>query len=278
MDYNKLQISEFKLDAMVEHAAIVIIAKRGSGKSWVTREILYAKRHIPGGVVISPTDAMNSSYKKFFPDIYIHYNITEDILNKVLVRQQKMMDKQRDKKKQGKKVDASGILVMDDCLAEKKKWSKIQAITTILMNGRHFSLVYILTMQTPIGLAPELRLNFDYVFLLRENSAINRKKLWMNYASMFPTLDIFEKVFAKTTENFCSMVIDNRNQSDDLQKTVFWFKAKDRKFTFGCKAFKDMHKKYYDVNYLQKEHEALLRGTKAFGKKKNEIDFKIEKI
>jgi len=278
MDYNKLQISEFKLDAMVDHAAIVIIAKRGSGKSWVTREILYAKRHIPGGVVISPTDAMNSSYKKFFPDIYIHYNITEDILNKVLVRQQKMMDKQRDKKKQGKKVDASGILVMDDCLAEKRKWSKIQAITTILMNGRHFQLVYILTMQTPIGLAPELRLNFDYVFLLRENSAINRKKLWMNYASMFPTLDIFEKVFAKTTENFCSMVIDNRNQSDDLQKTVFWFKAKERKFTFGCKAFKDMHKKYYDENYLQKEHEALLRGTKAFGKKKNEIDFKIERI
>ena len=278
MDYNKLQISEFKLDAMVDHAAIVIIAKRGSGKSWVTREILYAKRHIPGGVVISPTDAMNSSYKKFFPDIYIHYNITEDILNKVLVRQQKMMDKQRDKKKQGKKVDASGILVMDDCLAEKRKWSKIQAITTILMNGRHFQLVYILTMQTPIGLAPELRLNFDYVFLLRENSAINRKKLWMNYASMFPTLDIFEKVFAKTTENFCSMVIDNRNQSDDLQKTVFWFKAKERKFTFGCKAYKDMQKKYYDENYLQKEHEALLRGTKAFGKKKNEIDFKIERI
>ena len=146
------------------------------------------------------------------------------------------------------------------------------------MNGRHFFLVYILTMQTPIGLTPDLRLNFDYVFLLRENSAINKKKLWQNYASMFPTLDYFEKVFAKTTENFCSMVIDNRSQSDDLQKTVFWFKAKERRFTFGCKSFKDLHKRYYDPNYLLKEHESLLKGTRAFGRKKNEIDFKIERI
>ena len=126
MDYNKLQITEFKLNTMVEHAAIVIIAKRGSGKSWVTRELIYANRHIPGGMVISPTDKMNSSYKKFFPDIYIHYDITEDILNKVLLRQSKMMEKQKTKKKLGKKVDPSGILIMDDCWPREKNGPKFK--------------------------------------------------------------------------------------------------------------------------------------------------------
>lgn len=278
MNQEKLQISEFKLNSIVEHAAIVIIAKRGSGKSWVTRDLLYAKRSIPGGVVISPTDRMNGDYKKFFPDIYIHYNITENILNKILLRQTEMMEKAKTKKKQGKTIDARGILVMDDCLAQKKTWSKIQAITEILMNGRHYLLCYILTMQSPIGLPPDLRLNFDYVFLLKENSAISRKKLWMNYASMFETLPIFEKTFSKVTENFCSMVIDNRKQSDKLSEQVYWYKATERKFTFGCEEFVSLHRKYFDKDYLKKAHEALLNETRTFGKKKNEIDFKIERI
>lgn len=133
-------------------------------------------------------------------------------------------------------------------------------------------------MQTPIGLPPELRLNFDYVFLLKENSAINRKKLWMNYASVFPSLDIFEKVFAKITENFCSMVINNKSISDKIEDQIFWFKAKERKFTFGCKAFKAFHNKYYDKHHAIKNKEALLRGAKTFGRKKNELELRIEKI
>ena len=67
--------------------------------------------------------------------------------------------------KQGKKVDASGILVMDDCLADKGKWAKDPDVMDILMNGRHSKLTYILTMQAPLGLLPDLRFNFDYVFL-----------------------------------------------------------------------------------------------------------------
>ena len=67
MDYNKFQIMEFKLSTMVDHAAIVMIARRGSGKSFVCRDVMYHLRHIPGGAVIAPTDKMNSFYKFFFP-------------------------------------------------------------------------------------------------------------------------------------------------------------------------------------------------------------------
>jgi hypothetical protein len=279
MDYNKLQISEFDLRSMVEYATVVIIAKRGSGKSWVTRDILYANRDIPGGVVIAPTDRMNGDYKKFFPDIYIHYNVTEDILNKVLCRQTKMIEKKERKKKIGKKIDPRGILCMDDCLSSRDIWKKIQAISEILLNGRHYRLVYILTMQEPLGIPPALRLNFDYVFLLKENSTINRKKLYQNYASMFTSQDVFERVFAKTTEDYRAMVIDNRKQVDSIQEQVFWFKAKERKFTFGSKEFRRLHEKYYDKHYLKKQNEQLMEGAKMFGgKKKNDGNYKIEVI
>lgn len=277
MNFNKFQILEFKLEKMVIDPSIVMIAKRGSGKSFITRDIIYHYKHIPGGVVIAPTDRMNSFYKYFFPDLYIHYDIKETILKKILVRQSMMIEKAKDRKKEGKKVDPSGILIMDDCLARKKSWAKDDSIMEILMNGRHYRLTYILTMQTPLGITPDLRLNFDYVFLLKEDSTINKKKLWDNYASMFPSITAFEKVFARCTEDYRSMVIDNRKPSDNIQDKVFWFKAQDRKFSFGSKTFKDMHKKYYDPAFMERKNRALFDGNMLFGgRKRADIDIKVD--
>ena len=75
----KLEIREFKLNNMKDNAAIAMIAKRGSGKSWICRDIIRQKTDIPGGMIISPTDKMNSFYRDFFPDLYIHYDF-EDFL------------------------------------------------------------------------------------------------------------------------------------------------------------------------------------------------------
>lgn len=277
MNYNKFQILEFKLEKMVCDPSIVMIAKRGSGKSFITRDILYHYRHIPGGVVIAPTDRMNSFYRYFFPDLYIHYDIKPEILQKILVRQSMMIEKVKEKKKQGKKVDPSGILIMDDCLARKKSWSKDDSIMEILMNGRHYKLTYILTMQTPLGITPDLRLNFDYVFLLKEDSTINKKKLWDNYASMFPSLEAFEKVFGRCTEDYRAMVIDNRKPSDNIQEKVFWFKAVDRKFSFGSKLFKELHKKYYDPAFVSRKNQAFMNAGNLLGKKRRgEVDIRVD--
>ena len=279
MNFNKLQLLEFKLEKMVIDPSIVMIAKRGSGKSYITRNIIYHYRHIPGGVVIAPTDRMNAFYKYFFPDLYIHYDIKETILQKILIRQSMMIEKSRIKKKQGKKVDPSGILIMDDCLSKKKSWAKDESIMEILMNGRHYRLTYILTMQTPLGITPDLRLNFDYIFLLKEDSTINKKKLWDNYASMFPTVYAFERVFVKCTEDYRSMVIDNRKPSDNIQEKVFWFKAEKKKFSFGSKTFKALHKKYYDPTFMARKNAALFDANALFGRRrKGEVDIKVEMI
>lgn len=277
MNYNKFQILEFELKNMVKDPSIVMIAKRGSGKSYVTRDIIYHYRRIPVGAVIAPTDRMNSFFKPFFPDLYIHYEINADVIKKILMRQSIMIDKERDKKKKGRKVDPSAILIMDDCLSQKKTWAKDQCIIEILMNGRHYRLTYILTMQTPLGITPDLRLNFDYIFLLKEDSAINKKKLWENYASMFPTLAAFERVFSKCTENHRSMVIDNRRPSDNIQEKVFHFKAEEQKFSFGSKEFRNFHDKYYDRQYNKRKNNAFLNAEDIFGKKrKNTNDIKVD--
>ena len=67
----KLPIKEFKVEDMVENPAIVMIAKRGSGKSVVCKSIMKHFSDIPVGVVISKTDRMSCFYGKFFPDSFI---------------------------------------------------------------------------------------------------------------------------------------------------------------------------------------------------------------
>ena len=82
LDGNKsLPIKEFKLDSMCENPAIVMIAKRASGKSWVCRSILKHFRHIPVGLIIAPTEKMANPpfYSDFFPDAYIHYEYKSEL-------------------------------------------------------------------------------------------------------------------------------------------------------------------------------------------------------
>lgn len=277
MNGNKLKITEFKLTSMTGDPAIVLVAARNSGKSYIIRDIMYTLRHKPAGAVISPTDRLSSFYKNFFPDIYIHYDINQSIFTKILTRQFLIEQKQKNKERQGLKIDTSAILVMDDCLSDKKKWAKMQEIAEILLNGRHYHLTYILTMQNPTGIPPELRLNFEFIFLLKEKSSLNIKKIYENYASMFPTRDIFEQAFKSCTENYSCMVINNRI-SGDFTESTFWFKAKERKFTFGSEQFKAKHKKYYDKNHAYRRSAKMLLGDGLLGKKKNDFILNIEKI
>jgi len=63
---NNLPIRKFKLEYMLPNPSIAMIAKRGSGKSWVVRAIIKHFNDIPGGIIISPTDKMSVFYGDFF--------------------------------------------------------------------------------------------------------------------------------------------------------------------------------------------------------------------
>jgi hypothetical protein len=275
-----LPIKEFKLESMCENPAIVMIAKRASGKSWVCRAILKHFKDIPVGIIIAPTEKMANPpfYSDFFPDSYIHYEYRSDIIEKLLYRQDKMIEKQVDKEKLGKKIDPRGFILMDDCLSTKGTWMKDQPVMELLFNGRHYRLMYLLTMQFPLGITPELRCNFDYIFLLAEDFYSNLKRLYDHYAGMFPTFDAFRAVFKVLTDDYGSMVIVNRGARANFLEKVYWFKASNEKVgMIGCKQFIKYHERNYDAEWKKR--------TKAFDinevyKKKSALakPMKVEKV
>jgi hypothetical protein len=252
---DSLPVRQFKLQDMVENPSIIMIAKRGSGKSWVVRAIMMHFNSIPCGVVIAPTDRMNSFYNDFFPDTYIQYKYESKIITKILDRQTQMIDKQRIKKQQGKKVDPRTFIIMDDCLGDKKSWVRDAPILELLFNGRHYQIMYILTMQFPLGITPELRSNFDYIFLLKEDFISNQKKLFDHYAGMFPNFDSFRQIFSVLTGDFGSMVIDNRRKATNPLERLFWYRAGDLTKTqcmMGGKQFQKYHNCNYDKDWRKK--------------------------
>lgn len=250
----KLPIKEFALQSMVEHPSIVMIAKRGCGKSWVCRAILNFFNEIPVGIIIAPTERMDPFYINFFPDAYIHYKYKSEVIERVLKRQEQIMDKQKEKKLKGKGVDPRGFILMDDCLSSKGTWMRDEHTLELLFNGRHYKLMYILTMQYPLGITPELRTNFDYIFLLADDMHSNMKRIHEHYAGQFPTFESFRSVFTQLTKNYGCMVISNRGARNSFLDKVFWYVAPDIKLNkIGCKQFQDFHTKNYDKEWKKRD-------------------------
>ena len=283
LDGNKsLPIREFKLESMCENPAIVMIAKRASGKSWVCRSILKHFKDIPVGIIIAPTEKMATPpfYSDFFPDSYIHYEYKSETIEKLLVRQDIMIEKKIDREKDGKcGVDPRGFILMDDCLSKKGSWMKDQPIMELLFNGRHYQLMYMLTMQFPLGITPELRCNFDYIFLLKDDFYSNLKRLYDHYAGMFPTFDSFRLVFKELTSNFGSMVIVNRGACDNFLDKIFWYRAQnDSVGMIGCNQFVKHHDNNYDNEWKKKKRGLDIMDIANKRGKTKTPEFKIDKI
>ena len=275
---SQLRLKKFRIDKMVEHATIAMIAKRASGKSYLTKEILYHKKSLPTAVVISRTEKLNRFYGEFIADSFIYNSFETDILTNIYQRQAKCNEDNKNKLAEGKKEkDDRIMLVMDDCMSSKGTWVKDQNILELFFNGRHHHVSFILTMQYAVGIPPEMRSNFDYIFLLAEDFISNQKRLYEHYAGMFPSFDIFKQVFTEVTQNYGVMVIDNRIHSSNITDKVFWYKAKKvPDFKMGSKIFNKYHKKYYDLEWNKRP--MLFDPNDILSKKRNNFKVNVKKV
>tara|TARA_B100000424_G_scaffold17091_1_gene12444 strand:- start:764 stop:1603 length:840 start_codon:yes stop_codon:yes gene_type:complete len=223
---------------------VVLIGRRDTGKSFLVRDLLYHHQDIPIGTVISGTEEGNGFYGTMIPKLFIHDEYNTAIIENVLKRQRgvlKQMKKEMDSYKRTT-IDPRTFLILDDCLYDSS-WSKDKMMRLLFMNGRHWKIMCIITMQYPLGIPPNLRTNIDYVFILREPYITNRKRIYENYAGMFPTFESFCQVMDQCTENFECLVINNNAKSNKLQDQIFWYKASAHNdFRLGSKEYWEISK------------------------------------
>ena len=247
---------------------IVLIGRRDTGKSFLVRDLLYYHQDIPIGTVISGTEAGNGFYSKIVPKLFIHEEYQSSIVENVLKRQ-KMALKQMKRETQNygrTTIDPRVFIILDDCLYDNT-WAKDKMMRLLFMNGRHWKIMLIITMQYPLGVPPNLRTNIDYVFILREPYIANRKRIYENFAGMFPTFESFCQVMDQCTENFECLVIDNNSKSNQLQDQIFWYKAESHgSFKLGAKelweASKDLESEDEEEEFDPMAMRAKSKGPK----------------
>jgi len=223
---------------------IVLIGRRDTGKSFLVKDLLYYHQDIPIGTVISGTEAGNGFFAEHIPKLFIHDEYQTAIIENILKRQRTVLKQIKKEMEAYKKttIDPRAFVILDDCLYDNK-WTKDKMMRLLFMNGRHWKIMLVITMQYPLGIPPNLRTNIDYVFILREPYIANRKRIWENYAGMFPTFESFCQVMDQCTENFECLVINNNSKSNKLNDQIFWYKAQNHSgFKLGSKEFWEISK------------------------------------
>lgn len=226
---------------------VVLIGRRDTGKSFLVRDLLYYQQDIPIGVVIAGTEEGNGFYSKLVPKLFIHHEYNTAIVENILKRQKTVLRQMKKEIEAYKKttIDGRTFVILDDCLYDST-WSRDKMMRLLFMNGRHWKIMLIITMQYPLGIPPTLRTNIDFVFILREPYIANRRRIYENYAGMFPTFESFCQVMDQCTENYECLVINNNAKSNRLHDQIFWYKADNHNdFKLGTKEYWDLSK---DVN------------------------------
>lgn len=226
---------------------IVVIGKAGTGKSTLIRYLLYLKRNIfPAGVLVSGTEESNKFYSEIIPDLFIYNEYNEDIIKSVISRQKHALNYNIE--------NPWLFLLLDDCTEDKSIFNK-PLQQALFKNGRHWKLLYILSLQHGTDIPPAIRTNVDGVFIFRETNENNLKNIYLNYASVIPKFEIFKTYMTAITGDFTALYIDNATQTGEWHEHIYHCKVPDmytsrniegRQMQLGCHEFIEFSKQRYD--------------------------------
>jgi len=272
----ELELKQFDMSMIGSGNVVVFVGKRETGKSFLVKDLLYHHGDIPVGTVISGTEGANSFYSEIMPSIFIHGEFKPEILHNVIKRQKKVIAAiQKDISEIGNSnIDPRAYFILDDCLYDRS-WVKNKNIRVLFMNGRHYKIMFIITMQYALGIPPNLRTNIDFTFILRENIVANRKRLYDQYAGMFPSFDVFQQVMDQCTENYGCLVIHNNSKSNELVNQVYWYKASAHEnFKLGAPKLWEYHNNNFNPSFDDSDDDDDFNMANTRGKNKPIINVK----
>jgi hypothetical protein len=276
----QISIKKFDISKLPRDIKCLALGKPATGKSTLIKDILYQHRKkFAATLVFSGTESSNSFYQEMIPDVFIYDGYDQDAMNKLIARQTKLV------RKNGKgHPDNIAVLVNDDCM-DDKEWVKNNTTRWLFKNGRHYDVFFLLAAQYVMDLSAELRPQIDVIFVLKQPILKDRRKIYENFAGIFPNFQMFSDVLDNLTEDYHCMVINNRVASTKLEDCVFWYKAEihDKPFKVGTPAVWKYHTLNYNEGYLEEEeNERIKQAAKhkydAATRKKNAPIFVVNKM
>jgi hypothetical protein len=235
---DRVAIKELDMGLVKHDTTLYIYGRRRSGKSVLVKDILFNLRKIPRGVLFSETEASTPTpcFSECIPSSFIHEEYNPGIVDKI-------MDSQAEKMKKGSStIDSAAFVIFDDMMASSALWKRDRTLRKILMNGRHYGILFACTSQHVLGVDPALRTNFDWIFIAKDQNLSNRKKLYDHFASIIPTFALFQSLMDRCTEDHRFLVLQTCGVSNKWEDNVFYYKAKIHPpFRVGSQRFWNFH-------------------------------------
>ena len=237
----KLKIKKWDPRTLSPTSTILLVGKRGTGKSTLLKEICYwfaQTGKINLAIGMSPTEESSENLGSFLPPCMIHTEYNETAVKELLETQ----------KRQWKRGHGSNVLLLLDDVCYDKSVLRSKTIRQLFMNGRHRRCGLILCMQYVLDMPPDLRSNIDVCLALRDNIHSSREKLWKNFFGFFATYGEFSKVMDACTENFEALTYANNvSPTNNIEDSVFWYKANPTTpaFRLGDPVYWKLHNRYY---------------------------------
>jgi hypothetical protein len=212
----RLLVKKFNPAEMKPHRTVLIVGRRGSGKSTLMEDLLmHMARRVDFGLFFTPTEESATVFRRHAPESWCY-----DSFNQPKIEE--MLGMQRDLSRTNQQ--RSLLIVLDDCMYDKKVL-KSTCIRDLHMNGRHLRVQFVTCVQYLMDVGPELRSNIDYVFCLKEPIYSNQVKLWKYFFGVFKSFDDFASVLARCTSNYSCLVLDNTAKTCELADTLSWYRA-----------------------------------------------------
>jgi hypothetical protein len=230
---NPIILRRFNLDYIYKNSLIVIIGMNNSGKSFVTKDILYNFKYIECGTVISEVRMKQNCYN-YIPPIFIHDKYDNTILKNFIRRQKKLINTD---------YDSHSFIILENLFNNDKYFQKIiksPKLLNYLCIIESINLIYIDTKTIE---------NIDYLFILKENFDINRKRIYEQFSKYLNIpYTLFCKFMNDYTENYNFLILDLKSGSKQIEDKLFWYKADDHK---NFKVCSKESWEYNDKNYIK---------------------------
>lgn len=171
----------------------LLAGAKHSGKSELIRYICYSYASQFSYVIVFVPTKLNGFYQKFLPEAHIHDDYDEEVMKKIMTKQEEL--KKRDK-------PIHCLCIFDDVLGsstiefEKRKDNILNRIWTA---NRHWLLSCLVVTQRLKGVPKALRENLDYCFILR-----TMRSAWPDIHESFGHMDKkqFEHFLEENTANY----------------------------------------------------------------------------
>jgi hypothetical protein len=230
------EVKRFDMASMKPSRCSMVVGKKGMGKSVMIENIMYhIKDAVDLGLAISPTE---DSQKMF--ESHLGYTLvwTEFDVDRI----QAIIEEQRHNRGALDR-PFKVVIFMDDMGFDEKLW-KNKTMLDLHFNQRHIDIQVVFSVQYVLSIKPDVRSNIDYVFAFNEKIGKNRQKLYEHFFGVFTNFSSFDKTMRACTQDYECIVLDNTQNSNNLDDTVFYFRANASlpPFKLGAPAFHALDK------------------------------------